>query len=83
MFSGSVARGVRQLTSQMNDHHRVQGNLSAEQDSAYDLLPCLLLYVKIFSHNFYLCVTVFCLCLWRPYKSSTYTDQLPGRKNTT
>lgn len=23
MFSGSVARGVRQLTPQMNDHHRV------------------------------------------------------------
>ena len=41
MFSGSVARGVRQLTSQMNDHHRVQGNLSVGQDSAYDLLSCL------------------------------------------
>jgi len=53
MFSGSVARGVRQLTSQMNDHHHVQGNLIVGQDSAYDLLPCLLLYVKIFSHNFY------------------------------
>ncbi|ESP62486.1 hypothetical protein SMITH_99 [Smithella sp. ME-1] len=25
----------------MNDHHRVQGNLSVGQDSAYDLLPCL------------------------------------------
>jgi len=41
MFSGSVARGVRQLTSQMNDHHRVQGNLIVGQDSAYDLLSCL------------------------------------------
>jgi len=38
MFSGSVARGVRQLASQMNDHHRRKGNLSAGQNSAYDLL---------------------------------------------
>ena len=26
MFSGSVARGSRQLLSQMNDHHRTEGN---------------------------------------------------------
>jgi len=41
MFSGSVARGSRQLLSQMNDHRRVKGDRNAEQDSAYDLLPCL------------------------------------------
>ncbi len=41
MFSGSVARGGRQLPSQMNDHRRVQGNRNAEQNSAYDLLLCL------------------------------------------
>ncbi len=41
MFSGSVARGCRQLLSQMNDHHRVAGNRNAEQDSAYDLLQRL------------------------------------------
>ncbi len=28
MFSGSVARGSRQLLSQMNDHHRVVGRLA-------------------------------------------------------
>jgi hypothetical protein len=38
MFSGSVARGGRQLPSQMNDHRRVKGNLNGEQNSAYDLL---------------------------------------------
>jgi hypothetical protein len=38
MFSGSVARGGRQLPSQMNDHRRAQGNLNGEQNSAYDLL---------------------------------------------
>ena len=38
MFSGSVARGVRQLTSQMNDHRCVLGNLGARQNSAYELL---------------------------------------------
>lgn len=46
MFSGSVARGVRQLTSQMNDHHHVRGNLSVEQNSAYDLLYGLYYNVK-------------------------------------
>jgi len=43
MFSGSVARGGRQLPSQMNDHRRGEGNRSAEQNSAYDLLLRLLL----------------------------------------
>ncbi len=43
MFSGSVARGVRQLTSQMNDYHRVRGNLNTGQNSAYDLLYGLLI----------------------------------------
>ena len=54
MFSGSVARGVRQLTSQMNDHHRAEGNPGAEQNSAYDLLQCLLLrdYILI-GHMFF------------------------------
>ncbi len=42
MFSGSVARGVRQLTSQMNDHRRVEGNRYTKQNSAYDLLPAFL-----------------------------------------
>jgi len=41
MFSGSVARGSRQLLSKMNDHRRVKGDRNAEQDSAYDLLPRL------------------------------------------
>jgi len=41
MFSGSVARGCRQLLSQMNDHHRVAGNRNAGQNSAYDLLQRL------------------------------------------
>jgi hypothetical protein len=41
MFSGSVARGSRQLLSKMNDHRRVKGDQNAEQDSAYDLLPRL------------------------------------------
>ena len=41
MFSGSVARGGRQLPSQMNDHCCVQGNRNTEQNSAYDLLLCL------------------------------------------
>jgi len=46
MFSGSVARGVRQLTSQMNDHRRGEGNRNAEQNSAYDLLLCLFIYLQ-------------------------------------
>ena len=30
--------------SQTNDHHRAEGNLSAGQNSAYDLLLSLLIY---------------------------------------
>jgi len=41
MFSGSVARGSRQLLSQMNDHYRMAGNQNAGQNPAYDLLYCL------------------------------------------
>ena len=41
MFSGSVARGSRQLLSQMNDHRRFPGDRRAEQDSAYDLVQHL------------------------------------------
>ncbi|OGP87991.1 MAG: hypothetical protein A2031_07075 [Deltaproteobacteria bacterium RBG_19FT_COMBO_43_11] len=58
MFSGSVARGGRQLLSQMNDHHRVVGNQNAVQNSAYDLLSCLLillftmlLFLQSLTHN--------------------------------
>ena len=42
MFSGSVARGGRQLPSQMNDHRRGEGNRTAEQNSAYDFLRACL-----------------------------------------
>ena len=50
MFSGSVARGSRQLLSQMNDHRRVEGNRNAEQDSAYDLL--LRLFIPLLKGTF-------------------------------
>jgi hypothetical protein len=41
MFSGRVARGNRQLLSQMNDHHRAAGNQDAGQNPAYALLRAL------------------------------------------
>ena len=71
MFSGSVARGGRQLPSQMNDHRRVEGNRSAEQNSAYDLLLCLFNIMFINPVLFSL----------PPYKASRYRDRLPEKKN--
>ncbi len=71
MFSGSVARGGRQLPSQMNDHRRVKGNRSAEQNSAYDLLLCLFIIVLINPFLFSLPL----------HKASRRRDRLRERKN--